>query len=62
MEISSVSDNEALVKLTKNEVYSIMNGLKYEDAHVFTVKNNELINQFEELFTDMAKRKSDNNK
>ncbi len=60
MEVLSIGKDGVSLKLTKNEVYSIMNGLKYEDAHVFTVKNNELIDQFEKLFLDMAKKeKSD---
>jgi len=60
MEVLTIGKEGVSVKLTKNEVYSIMNGLKYEDAHVFTVKNNELIDQFEKLFLDMAKKeKSD---
>ena len=60
MEVLTIGKEGVSVKLTKNEVYSIMNGLKYEDAHVFTVKNIELIDQFEKLFLDMAKKeKSD---
>ena len=57
MEVLSFDDKEASMKLTKNEIYSIMNGLKYEDAHVFTVKNNELIDQFEDLFLKITQKK-----
>jgi hypothetical protein len=58
MEVASFNDKDASIKLTKNEIYSIMNGLKYEDAHVFTVKNNELIDQFEDLFIKITQKKS----
>ena len=58
MEVVSFNDKEASIKLTKNEIYSIMNGLKYEDAHVFTVKNNELIDLFEDLFVKITQKKS----
>ena len=58
MVVVSFNDKDASIKLTKNEIYSIMNGLKYEDAHVFTVKNNELIDQFEDLFIKITQKKS----
>lgn len=56
MQVVSIENKEALVKVTREEVLSIMNGLKYEDAHVAEVKNNELIDQFENLFLDMKKK------
>jgi hypothetical protein len=55
MQVVSIENKEALVKISREEVYSIISGLKYEDAHVAEVKNNELIDEFENLFSDMKK-------
>ena len=55
MEVVAIENKAALVKVSREEILSIINGLKYEDAHVAEVKNNELIDRFENLYLKMKK-------
>jgi hypothetical protein len=56
MKITKYHPNEVSLTVTKDEVFKIKSALEYEDAHIISYSNSELIKQFEDIFLNLTKK------
>jgi hypothetical protein len=56
MKVDKYHANEVSLIVTKDEVFKIKSALEYEDAHIISYSNSELIKQFEDIFLNLTKK------
>jgi hypothetical protein len=57
MKVIKYHTNEVSLTITKDEVFKIKSALEYEDAHISSYSNSELIKHFEDIFLNLTKSK-----